>query len=55
MLAGEPPFTGPTAQAIIARAMTERPRPLSSVRETLPRAVNDAVVVALGDVSVYPL
>jgi tRNA A-37 threonylcarbamoyl transferase component Bud32/Tol biopolymer transport system component len=47
MLAGEPPFTGPTAQAIIARAMTERPRALSSVRETLPMAVNDAVMVAL--------
>ena len=29
MLAGEPPFTGPTAQAILARVMTEEPRPLS--------------------------
>jgi WD40 repeat protein len=47
MLAGEPPFTGPTAQAIIARAMTERPRSLSSVRETLPPAVNQAVMTAL--------
>ena len=26
MLTGEPPFTGPTAQAIIARVMTEEPR-----------------------------
>lgn len=32
MLAGEPPFTGPTAQAIVARVMTERARPLRSVR-----------------------
>ena len=47
MLAGEPPFTGPTAQAIIARAMTERPRSLASVRETLPPAVNQAVMTAL--------
>ena len=47
MLAGEPPFTGPTAQAIIARAMTERPRSLTSVRETLPPAVNQAVMTAL--------
>jgi tRNA A-37 threonylcarbamoyl transferase component Bud32/WD40 repeat protein len=47
MLAGEPPFTGPTAQAIIARAMTERPRSLVSVRETLPPAVNQAVMTAL--------
>ena len=24
MLAGEPPFTGPTAQAIVAKVMTEK-------------------------------
>jgi serine/threonine-protein kinase len=47
MLAGEPPFTGPTAQAIMARAMTERPRPLGQVRETLPVHVEDAVMTAL--------
>ena len=35
-LAGEPPFTGPTAQAIIARRFTETPRPLREVRETVP-------------------
>ena len=29
MLTGEPPFTGPTAQAIVAKVMTEEPRPLS--------------------------
>jgi serine/threonine-protein kinase len=28
MLAGEPPFTGPTAQAVVAKVITERPRPL---------------------------
>src|SRR5262245_11819594 len=28
MLAGEPPYSGPTAQALIARVMTETPRPL---------------------------
>ena len=28
MLAGEPPFTGPTAQAIVAKVLTEEPRPL---------------------------
>ena len=27
MLTGEPPFTGPTAQAIVARVLTEEPRP----------------------------
>jgi len=26
MLAGEPPFNGPTAQAIVARVMTDQPR-----------------------------
>jgi eukaryotic-like serine/threonine-protein kinase len=30
MLTGEPPFTGPTAQAIVARVMTEEPRSLRS-------------------------
>ena len=30
MLVGEPPFTGPTAQAIVARVMTEQPRNLQS-------------------------
>ena len=33
MLAGEPPFTGPTAQAIIARRLTETPRPLRGARD----------------------
>jgi eukaryotic-like serine/threonine-protein kinase len=32
MLAGEPPHTGPNAQAIIARAMTERPRSIHTIR-----------------------
>ena len=32
MIAGEPPFTGPTAQAVISRALTEHPRPLATVR-----------------------
>jgi serine/threonine-protein kinase len=36
MLAGEPPFGGPTAQAILARMLTEQPRPLGSVRQGLP-------------------
>src|SRR3954463_486963 len=39
MLTGEPPFTGPTAQAIVARVMTEEPRPLVSQRKTIPAAV----------------
>ena len=43
MLSGEPPFTGPTAQAIIARVMTEEPRSLTLQRRTVPPGV-DAVV-----------
>jgi serine/threonine-protein kinase len=32
MLAGEPPFAGPTAQAVLIRALTESPRPVHSIR-----------------------
>src|SRR5512134_2614664 len=32
MLAGEPPFTGPTAQAIVARVMTDLPRSIVAQR-----------------------
>jgi eukaryotic-like serine/threonine-protein kinase len=47
MLTGEPPFTGPTAQAIIARVMTEEPRPLVLQRKTIPPHVEAAVLTAL--------
>jgi serine/threonine-protein kinase len=47
MLTGEPPFTGPTAQAIIARVMTEDPRPLTIQRKTIPPHVEAAVLTAL--------
>jgi len=47
MLTGEPPFTGPTAQAIIARVMTEEPRSLTLQRRTVPPHVEAAVQVAL--------
>src|ERR687885_423618 len=36
MLAGEPPFTGATAQAIIAKVMTEEPAPLGQLRRAVP-------------------
>src|SRR5262245_8602904 len=39
MLAGEPPFTGPTAHAILARRFSEAPRLLRTVRETIPDAI----------------
>lgn len=43
MIAGEAPITGPNAQAIIARKMTETPRPLSGVRSTVPPALTQLV------------
>ena len=47
MLTGEPPYTGPTAQAIIARVMTEQPRSLTMQRHTIPPAIDAAVHRAL--------
>src|ERR1700694_4705647 len=47
MLAGEPPFTGPTVQAVVARVMTEEPRPLITVRRNVPPHVAAAVSHAL--------
>jgi Tol biopolymer transport system component/tRNA A-37 threonylcarbamoyl transferase component Bud32 len=47
MLTGDPPFTGTTVQAIIAKALTERPVPPSTVRDTVPPAVEQAVLKAL--------
>jgi serine/threonine protein kinase len=46
-LAGEPPFTGPTAQALIARRLTEAPRSLRMTREAVPAAVEQAIMKAL--------
>ncbi|HEU5050044.1 MAG TPA: protein kinase [Gemmatimonadales bacterium] len=47
MLTGDPPFTGSTAQAIVARVVTEHPRPLSAQRHTIPAHVESAVLTAL--------
>jgi len=47
MLVGEPPFTGPTAQAIVAKVMTDDPRPPHTLRRSVPPAVEDAVLTAL--------
>jgi eukaryotic-like serine/threonine-protein kinase len=47
MLAGEPPFTGPSAQAIVARRLTEPVRPLRGVRESVPEPLEVAVLKAL--------
>jgi TolB-like protein/protein involved in temperature-dependent protein secretion len=47
MLAGEPPFTGPTPQAIVIRSMTEAPRPLTASREGITPAIEAVVTRAL--------
>ncbi len=47
MLTGDPPFTGSTAQAVVARVVTESPRPLFPQRHTIPPHVEAAVLTAL--------
>ncbi|MEO8140620.1 MAG: protein kinase, partial [Gemmatimonadota bacterium] len=47
MLTGDPPFTGSTAQAIVARVLTESPRSLTGQRRTIPPQVEAAVLTAL--------
>ncbi len=47
MLTGEPPFTGSTVQAIIAKLMTDPPRPLTELRKSVPIHVEAAVLGAL--------
>jgi tetratricopeptide (TPR) repeat protein len=47
MLAGEPPFTGPTAQAVVARRFAETARAIRPVRPAVPTTVERAVLKAL--------
>ncbi len=47
MLAGEAPFAGPTAQVILARVLTEAPRPLRSVRPGVPPVIEKIVAGAI--------
>jgi serine/threonine protein kinase/Tol biopolymer transport system component len=47
MLTGEPPHTGATVQAIIARLMTDTPRTIRSSRPSVPEYVDWAVQKAL--------
>ncbi len=47
MLAGEPPFTGPSAQAITARVINDLPRPIRTVRPGLPLHLERALVRGL--------
>ena len=47
MLTGEPPFTGPTVQAIVAKVLSGEPAPVASLRKSVPASVAAAVHAAL--------
>jgi serine/threonine-protein kinase len=47
MLAGAPPFVGPTLHAITARKLTEPAPPLRTVRDTVPAALEHVVFKVL--------
>jgi tetratricopeptide (TPR) repeat protein len=51
MLAGQPPFTGPTAQSILARHAVDPVPPLHTVRSSVPPPVEAAIERALAKVS----
>src|SRR6185437_10544270 len=47
MLAGRPPFTAPTAQAMLAAQITQAPEPVAQHRRTIPPALNAVVMRCL--------
>jgi serine/threonine-protein kinase len=47
MLTGDPPHTGSTAQAVIARVVTERSRSARTIRASVPAHVDAAIARAL--------
>jgi serine/threonine-protein kinase len=47
MLAGQPPFTGATAQVIVAKVLTDRPASLRKVRERVPEPLEATILKAL--------
>ena len=49
-LAGQPPFTGPTAMALLARHSLDNVPSLKIVRGTVPDAVEDAIAKAMAKV-----
>jgi len=50
LLAGQPPFTGPTAMALLARHSLDNVPSLKIVRNTIPDAVEDAILRAMAKV-----
>jgi serine/threonine-protein kinase len=47
MLTGEPPFSGPTAQTILAKMMSTEVPPVTALRRTVPEYLSRATSVAL--------
>src|SRR5881296_3373508 len=47
MLAGEPPYTGPSAQIVIAKRLTDPVPSVRRLRDTIPPAIDGAVSKAL--------
>jgi len=47
MLAGQPPHTGPSAQSILVRILTEDPRPITDVRRSVPPNVAATITKAI--------
>ncbi len=47
MLVGEPPYVGATAQAVLGKILTEKPRNPTAVRAVVPANVEGAVLQAL--------
>jgi Tol biopolymer transport system component/tRNA A-37 threonylcarbamoyl transferase component Bud32 len=47
MLVGDPPYSGSTAQAIVAKVLTEKPVPVKVHRDTVPTNVAAAIQKAL--------
>jgi hypothetical protein len=47
MLTGDPPFTGSSVQAIVAKVLSSEPEPLTTTRKTIPAHVEAAVLKAL--------
>jgi TolB-like protein/Flp pilus assembly protein TadD len=50
MLAGEPPFTGPTSRAVMAKRVMDPVPHVRTVRENVPEAVEQALIKALAKV-----
>ncbi len=47
MLVGEPPFTAPSAQGVVAKILTDAPEPITLHRKTVPPHVEATVAKAL--------